>query len=62
MRGHELIAVYKGDNLLMTGKARECAKRLGYKIDSLSWYLTPTYKKRVAKRSYSNNAMKVIKL
>lgn len=62
MRGHELVAVYKGDNLLANGKSRDCAKSLGWKLSTIEWYNTPTYNKRVANRSYSNNAIKVVKL
>jgi hypothetical protein len=54
------VAIYKGDNLLASGTIRKCAKELGCKKQTLFWYLSPTYRKRVAKRSYSDNAIKVI--
>lgn len=57
------IAVYKGDNLLCIGTLRQCAKTLRIRPQTLNFYTTPTYQRRVAKRSRtSGNIRAVVKL
>lgn len=43
-------AIYKGDDLLIIGTREECAKELDVKPETISFYCTPSYKKRVADR------------
>lgn len=47
-------AVYKGDTLLVLGKAEQCADFLGVKPTSIQWYSTPTWKKRSEKFNQDN--------
>lgn len=39
-------ALYKGDELLGIGTARELAKQFNVSIATIHYYSTPTYKKR----------------
>lgn len=41
-------AVYKGDDLIVMGTAKECAAHMGIKLASFQHLRTPSYKKRVA--------------
>ena len=54
-------AVYKGDEFICLGTARECAENLGMKIPSFRILATPSYKKRFAKK-FKPNALEVIVL
>lgn len=40
-------AMYKGEELLGIGTARELASKLNVKVETIRFYNTPTYKKRV---------------
>ena len=44
-------ALYKGDDLVATGTIREIAKQTGKSIDFLSYMTSPTYDRRVARRT-----------
>lgn len=50
-------AIYKGDDLLVLGTKQECADALGVKPDTISFYCTPTYHRRVAKRGNADNSL-----
>lgn len=43
-------AIYKGDELLVIGTARECAEKLGVQLPYIHWLMTPTAKRRLAQR------------
>lgn len=43
-------AIYKGDDLIITGTRRECAEELGVKPDTISYYCSQTYRKKLEKR------------
>ena len=43
-------AMYKGDKLLATGTLFQLSEKLNISINSLRFYLTPTYRKRVESR------------
>ena len=55
-------ALYRGDELLGVGTVRTLAKELGYEQSYIKWLKTPTYKKRVAARKYSNRAMALVEI
>ena len=40
------FAVYKGDTFKFIGTAKECAERLGVKVDTILFQSTPVYRKR----------------
>ena len=45
----KIYAMYKGDKLLASGTLYQLAKELKIEIQTLRFYLTPTYKKRLKK-------------
>lgn len=49
-------ALYKGDDLLAMGTAREIAKELGISPSTVQFYGTPSYRKR----SKSNNTRTLV--
>jgi hypothetical protein len=53
-------AVYKGDTLLCMGTKKECARLLNVQPETIKYYTTPAYKKRVEKRKNSRNSRTVI--
>lgn len=53
-------AIYKGDTFLFVGSKKECANYLEVKEDTISYYMTPAYKKR-CKDEYINRIL-VIKV
>ena len=55
-------AVYKGDTFIVAGTAPEIAEFMGWKVDTVYWYSTPQYKRRVLKRKNARNYITVTKL
>lgn len=55
-------AVYKGDDLLVIGTIQECAEFLGVKKETVKFYMTPTYQRRIEKRKKSRSYRTVISL
>lgn len=53
-------AVYKGEDLLVIGNVIECANFLGVKPETIRFYKTPCYQKRIAKRKNPKNYRTVI--
>lgn len=47
-------AVYKGDEFLCWGTAKECAKRLGVTPNTIHFYNTPSYRRRLESRNSKN--------
>lgn len=47
-------AMYRGEDLLCIGTIREIAEELNVKVETVRFYLTPTYQKRLAKRKNGN--------
>lgn len=43
-------AVYRGENMLAIGTAKECAEILNVKQDTIKYYVTNAYKRKLAKR------------
>lgn len=54
-------AVYKGDGFLFIATKKECAERMGVSENTISFYASETYKRRLAKRD-SQNAIVVVTL
>lgn len=50
-------AIYKGDEFLIIGTRQECADRLGVKPDTISYYCTPTYRKKLKARGSEHIAV-----
>ena len=45
----KIYAMYKGDKCLATGTLVQLSKKLNIKINTLYFYMTPTYKERFKK-------------
>ncbi len=45
----KIYAMYKGEECLATGTLVQLSKKLNIKINTLYFYMTPTYKKRFKK-------------
>jgi hypothetical protein len=43
----KIFALYKGEKLLADGTLKEIATRMGIKVESVRFYKTPTYQRRV---------------
>ena len=43
----KIYAIYKGEENLFDGTARECAEKLGVSINTIHFWNTTTYKKRI---------------
>lgn len=55
-------ALYKGDNLLCIGTIQQIAKHRNVQPETIRFYLTPTYQKRIAKRKNARNYLVLTKL
>lgn len=55
-------ALYKGDTFLCIGTMKEIAKQRNITLETVRFYRTRAYKKRVEKRKNSKNAMILIKI
>lgn len=53
-------AVYKGETLLATGTAQECADELGVLPETIVWYTSQAYQRRLEKRNASDNVRHVV--
>ena len=43
-------AMYKGENLLVIGTESELARELGVKVETIKFYKSPAYARRLAER------------
>lgn len=59
---YQEYALYKGDEFICLGTAKEIAEKVNLTPDYIQWLSTPAYKKRVLARSTYENAKIVIKL
>ncbi len=50
-RTNTMYVVYKNDNPVVTGNARQCAEYMGIKLNSFYHLLTPAYERRVKERN-----------
>jgi hypothetical protein len=56
MKKEYIYAIYKGDVFLFIGTRKECATYLNVKPDSITFYTSPTYRKRL-KDNYDNQTI-----
>lgn len=54
-------AIYKDDEFIFLGKVNECAERLGVKNETIRYYTSQAYSRKLEKRN-SKNAFIVIKV
>lgn len=45
------VVVYRGDDVVAMGTYRECAAQLGVRHQTIQFYTTPAYQRRLAKRN-----------
>ena len=55
--GLKVYALYKGDKYITSGTKKELADYLGVKVDTITFYMSPTYEKRG-----KDNRKKVIRI
>lgn len=55
-------ALYKGDEIIGIGTAKELAEKLGIKPETIRWYATPSQEKRVAAAADPENQMIAVKI
>lgn len=56
MRKTKYYAIYKGDIFLYLGTRKECADYLDVGLKTITFYTTPTYRKRL-KNNYDNQTI-----
>lgn len=57
-----IYALYKGDNFIVEGTKKEIAEYTGLKVNTLSFYSTPAYLKRVKNRKHYRGFKELIKI
>ncbi|MEN1938906.1 hypothetical protein AAIE21_26100 [Paenibacillus sp. 102] len=55
-------AVYKGEPLVCIGTIQECAQHMGVLPETVRYYTTPAYQRKLAKRKRARNYLTVTKL
>jgi len=55
-------AVYKGDEFICVGTIKECARYMDVLPETVRYYTTPAYQRRLAKRKNAQNYITVIKI
>ncbi|MCM3130975.1 MULTISPECIES: hypothetical protein [unclassified Paenibacillus] len=55
-------AVYKGENLLVVGTAKECAEEMGVTERYIYWLTMPSVRKRIASRKKPDKATTAVRL
>ncbi|MCC2252157.1 hypothetical protein JUJ52_19695 [Virgibacillus sp. AGTR] len=56
------VAIYKGDTFLFAGTIEECAAHRNVKPDTIRFYMTKAYQRKLAKRKRSRDTIQVIRL
>lgn len=62
LRGCDILeyAMYKGENLLVIGTESELARELGVKVETIKFYRSHAYQRRLAKRKKRGENCRVI--
>lgn len=55
-------AIYRGDELLIIGTKSQCAESLKVKPETISYYCTPTYHRRLERRKNIDNSLIGVKI
>lgn len=55
-------AVYKGESLICIGTMLECAQHMGVLPETVRYYMTPAYQRKLAKRKKARNYITVTEL
>lgn len=51
--------VYKGESFVCLGTIKECAQRMGVLPETVRYYTTPAYQRKLAKRKRARNYLTV---
>ncbi|MEK4695553.1 hypothetical protein MKX31_16270 [Bacillus sp. FSL M8-0063] len=51
--------VYKGESLVCLGTIQECAQHMGVLPETVRYYTTPAYRRKLAKRKKARNYLTV---
>jgi len=52
-------AVYKGESFVCVGTILQCAQHMGVRLETVRYYMTPAYQRRLAKRKRARNYLTV---
>jgi len=55
---NKIYAIYKGDEFLFMGTRKECASYLNVNLRTITFYTSPTYKKRC--KNYGDTIVVII--
>lgn len=55
-------AVYKGESFVCVGTILQCAQHMGVRLETVKFYKTPAYKRRVVERKNARNYITVTEL
>lgn len=61
-RSTKEYAVYKGESLICMGTMRECAEQMGILVQTVRFYLTPAYQRRLAGRKKARNYISIFEM
>lgn len=56
------IVVSKGDDVIAEGTLTECAAKLGVNPETIYFYMTPAYERRLAKRKTLDRSRTVVRM
>lgn len=56
------VAVYRGDDLIAEGTIRDVAKKLNVNTNTIRFYLTPAYERRLSKRKTLDKSLTAVRL
>ena len=59
MRNEHDYAVYKGDEFLDIGTAKELASKMNVKVETIKFWSTPTYHKRIKNHDIATIVVKL---
>ena len=60
MRKEKIYALYKGEEFLTEGTAKEIAEEMGIHINTLYYYATSYYRRRLSKRKVKNARIAIL--
>lgn len=50
----DIFAIYQGDEVILVGTRNECARHLGVKRTTITYYASPSHHARIHKRTRTN--------
>lgn len=56
----KIYALYKGEDMLQTGTLQEIADAENVRLETIKFYTTPCYKRRVTKRKQARNYRELV--